>query len=94
MLMLPLLLMQGDSSMLTSITSEVATSTVDQASSTVPPPSLSSASPSTVELSLKTPETEVLDQTEMYSLENSLDNSHLLQVRASPLGSIFTCNDN
>ena len=70
--------------MLTSITSEVATSTVEQVSSSaVPPPaSLSTASPSSaVELSLKTPETEVLDQAEMYTLENSLDNSHLLQVR-------------
>jgi hypothetical protein len=69
--------------MLTSITSEVATSTVEQVSSSaVPPPaSLSTASPSSaVELSLKTPETEVLDQAEMYTLENSLDNSHLLQV--------------
>lgn len=68
--------------MLTSITSEVATSTEDQVSSTAAPPvSLSTDPPSSaVELSLKTPETEVLEQSEMYTLENSLDNNHLLQV--------------
>lgn len=74
---------QGDSSMLTSIASEVATSTEEQVSSTAAPPrvSLSTDPPSSaVELSLKTPETEVLEQAEMYTLENSLDNSHLLQV--------------
>lgn len=69
--------------MLTTITSEVATSTGDQVSSTASPPSVSlSTDPpsSAVELSLKTPETEVLDQAEMYTLDNSLGNTHLLQV--------------
>lgn len=70
--------------MLTSITSEVATSTVDQVSSTVaaPPVSLSTDPPSSaMDLSLKTAETEVLEQADMYALESSLDNNHLLQVR-------------
>lgn len=58
--------------MLTAITSEASTSTAEECSAQANPP---------VELSLKAAEEETLGQGEMYSLENSLDDSHLLQVR-------------
>ena len=71
--------------MLTSITSEAGTSTGNPVStvSAPPPVPLPTGPPSSaVDLSLKTAVTEVLDHGDMYSLENSLDNSHLLQVPA------------
>ena len=61
--------------MLTSITSEVTTSTGDQVTTPPPPPTALSTA---MDLSLKAPET--LEQADMYGLETSLDNNHLLQV--------------
>lgn len=67
--------------MLTSITNEIATSTGDQVSSTaaVATPPVSTDPTTAIDISLKPSETSVLDQADIYSL----DNNHLLQVSPS-----------
>ena len=79
--------------MLTSITSDAASSTGNQVSSVESAATPPVATPSAIPLSLKTQEANVLDQADMYSLENSLDNNHLLQVSLPPHVSALTARE-